>query len=436
MNNHSHSGALYKKTDKLGGSQAWLMWFVAQLFALMQFGLQLSSGAMVKDVMSTFALTACGGGLLSSVYYYIYVALQTPAGILFDRFGPRLLLSIGAFVCGLGCIIFSHAYWLPMAILGRLLMGGGAAFAFVGVLTILARWFPARRFTLMVAVVESVGMIASIGGGLYMAVIISGMGWRGCMQGMGFLLLIMSPLLWILVRDEPVLLEIPSQNLGKMGRHLPFSDFRLALKKLLRNKQAWANAGYSGMGFAVLTVFGALWGVPFLELKYQVSLTEAVLLADLLFAGAAIGCPLMSVLDNRIQNRSLILAAAALVTAITLTILVFAPNLPMVFLVTLLLSAGISSSAYIINFTVGKEIVGPALRSTSLGFVNTLSVATAPLFQPLVGFIMDLLADVGLDNHVSYSLSNYQWSLAVLIAAQLFAVLLAFWIPSKENLPQ
>ncbi len=73
---------------------AWLIWGVSAAFVLFQFFLQLSSGEMVGGLMKSFGLTALGGGVLASAYYYIYVALQTPAGMLMDRYGPRLLLSL------------------------------------------------------------------------------------------------------------------------------------------------------------------------------------------------------------------------------------------------------------------------------------------------------------------------------------------------------
>lgn len=421
------------KVDKLGGTSAWTMWFVAELFALMQFSLQLSSGAMVGNLMDTFVLTACGGGLLSSVYYYIYVSLQTPAGMLLDRFGPRRLLGAGALICGAGCLVFAKSEFLVSAIVGRILMGGGAAFAFVGVLTILVRWFPPRRFTLMVALVESLGMIISMMGGVYLAIVIQDLGWRHCMESIGFALILLSPVLLFFIRDEPVLEEILPEQLSKAGRRLPFADFITALKGLLRNKHAWANAGYSGLTFAILTVFGALWGAPFLKIEHHLDLTTAALLANMVFAGAAIGCPLMSYLDNRIQSRSYLLAAGALLTGIFLSLIVFIPELPIPILVILLILTGVCCSTYVINFTVGKEMVSPTLQSTSMGFVNTLSVATAPIFQPLVGLIMDLMLETSGDGLLHYSVSNYQWGISVLIVAQLAAVWLAFKIPARAQ---
>jgi fucose permease len=77
---------------------AWSVWMVSAVFVLFQFFLQLSSGEIIGGLMKTFALTAFGAGVLVSSYYYIYVLLQVPAGMLMDRYGSRGILSAGALI--------------------------------------------------------------------------------------------------------------------------------------------------------------------------------------------------------------------------------------------------------------------------------------------------------------------------------------------------
>ncbi len=419
--------------DTLGGSRAWLMWSVAEIFTLFQFSLQLSSGAMVNGLMQSFALNAFSCGILSSAYYYIYVTLQTPAGMLLDRFGPRRLLSYGAAVCGVGCLVFSQAECLSWAVVGRLFMGGGAAFAFVGSLTIVVRWFSAQQFTFMVGIVESFGMISSMVGGMYVALIIEQVGWRNCMFWAGVFALVIAVLLHLLFQDTPNLAESSSGDSSQKEDSVSEIHFLKGLKTLLSNPHAWANAVYSGLAFSVLTVFAALWGIPFLQLQHNLSLSSAAVLANLMFLGVALGCPLMGYLDNRWARRRSILAFCSLLSALCLTAIIFASQLPLPFLVALILLTGLCSSSYVITFTVGKEIVDPHIRSTGMGFVNTWSVIMAPLLQPVVGLIMHLSAKPELERGMHYTLMNYQCALSVLILAQLLALFLAFFIPSRQQ---
>src|SRR5689334_19956382 len=108
---------------------AWSVWVVTTAFVLLQFFLQLSSGEIIEGLMKSFSLTAFGGGVLASSYYYIYVLLQTPAGMLIDRYGARGILSISALNVCIGSLLFASAKTVLVALLGRVLMGIGAAFA-------------------------------------------------------------------------------------------------------------------------------------------------------------------------------------------------------------------------------------------------------------------------------------------------------------------
>src|SRR3984957_11174190 len=109
-----------KIMEKMGVSTprlAWIVWGTSAVFLLFQFFLQLSSADIVGGLMESFSLTALGASVLASTYYYIYVTLQAPAGILIDRFGPRRLLTLGALVCALGCWLFASSQQLVWAVL-------------------------------------------------------------------------------------------------------------------------------------------------------------------------------------------------------------------------------------------------------------------------------------------------------------------------------
>jgi fucose permease len=98
---------------------AWSFWGITCLFGLLNFFLQLSSGDIVAGVMSSFSLKAFGVSWLLAIYYYIYAALQIPAGFVIDRFGARLVLTIGALVCAFGCFLFATTHYVTLALIGR-----------------------------------------------------------------------------------------------------------------------------------------------------------------------------------------------------------------------------------------------------------------------------------------------------------------------------
>ncbi|MGB8278288.1 MAG: oxalate/formate MFS antiporter [Methylovirgula sp.] len=95
--------------------------------------------------------TTTGANLAAvQVTFSLLVVLQTwlspLQGWLIDRFGPRLLITLGAGLSGLGWVAAAHVTNI-YALYGTygLLCGLGTGFVYVGVVGLMVRWFPERR---------------------------------------------------------------------------------------------------------------------------------------------------------------------------------------------------------------------------------------------------------------------------------------------------
>src|SRR5437899_1255372 len=110
---------------------AWLICALGALYYSYEYLLRISPSVMELPLRHHFNLSATGFGLLSAFYYYAYVPLQIPVGILLDRYGPRILLTFACFICVLGTFLFAGTQVFWIAASGRFLVGFGSAFAFV-----------------------------------------------------------------------------------------------------------------------------------------------------------------------------------------------------------------------------------------------------------------------------------------------------------------
>ncbi|TCG05349.1 oxalate/formate MFS antiporter [Paraburkholderia steynii] len=101
------------------------------------------------------------------VTFSLLIILQTffsPfQGKLIDRFGPRMLISIGTLMSGLSWVLASQARSAPMLYLTYGLVGGlGTGIVYVGVVGLMVRWFPTNRGFAAGAVAAGYGMGAIV----------------------------------------------------------------------------------------------------------------------------------------------------------------------------------------------------------------------------------------------------------------------------------
>ena len=77
------------------------MWGLGAALYFIGFYQRVAPAVITSELTDAFALTAAGLGNLSAFYFYSYVAMQIPTGILADKLGPRRLLTAGAIIAQL-----------------------------------------------------------------------------------------------------------------------------------------------------------------------------------------------------------------------------------------------------------------------------------------------------------------------------------------------
>lgn len=122
--------------------QRLILFFLAASFYLYEFILQVAPSVMAESMMKTFGVTGQGFGVISAFYFYAYAPTQLPAGVLYDRYGPRKLMTFAIVLCAFGSAFFASTDSVFTACIGRFLIGIGSAFSFIGVLVLISRWFP------------------------------------------------------------------------------------------------------------------------------------------------------------------------------------------------------------------------------------------------------------------------------------------------------
>lgn len=364
------------------GFYPWLVWGLAAAFFFCEYFARVAPGVMVPDLMRDFHVSALALGSLSAFFYYSYVSMQIPVGILVDRYSPRKLLTVTTFVFGLGCALFGLAPNVYLAQTGRFLMGLSGAFAFVGSLKLAAVWFPASRFGLLAGLTQALGMLGAFVGEAPMALSVSAIGWRSTMLVVASIFVFLAIAIGLIVRDRPAGVE-PSQHALATG-----SSVFAGLKTVLANSQSWYNALYAGLLYAPTAAFAELWGVSFLERTHGLDHHWAALGVGLIFVGWGVGGPLVGWWSDTILKRKPIMLFSAAAGLAIITAILYAPvSVPVLF--ALLFLYGVSNTGVATAYAVSTEINARVVAGTSLSFANMASVIVGAAFQPIIGAFLE-----------------------------------------------
>lgn len=398
-----------------------IAWAIGSVFFLYGFLLRVSPSVMVDELMREFQVSALVLGNLSAIYFYVYAIVQIPIGIMMDRIGPRLLMTIASLLCALGCVLFASAEQLWLAYLGRLFIGLGSAFSWVGVLTIIATSLPARNFAGFTGGGQLAGTSGAILGQAPLAMLIEVVGWRFSLYGLGLFGVVLAAGLWLTV--QPVRHE-----------HKSAVPLRKSLKVAASNPQTWLFALVGMTLTGPVLAFAGLWGVPWFAAVKDMSRSEAAPLLSIVFVGWLIGAPLMGWLSDKLQRRVVLLVAGTLLSTLTFAAILYLPNLSVQMIGVLLFIGGVGGSVMILTFAAGRDHNPEYARGAALGIINTCVVASGALLQPLIGALLDLFWDGTLRDGVRiYSSQAYQRAMLCIPLGALAGFLLTFFVKDASE---
>jgi MFS family permease len=354
----------------------WVIWGLGALFFLYEFVLRVAPSTMVPELMEAFDIDATGVGDLSAFYLYAYAPLQIPIGILMDRIGARRSLTFAALACGVGSLLFGLAPVFWVAALGRLLMGAGSAFAFIGFIYITAKWFPDRWLATLVGLGSGFGFAGGLIGDDTLVLSVQLVGWRPTSIILGISGLLLALLMRLALKGDQ------NQQRGKL-RGLFYG-----LRVVCRNWQSWLNGVVSGLAYAATSAFAGLWAIPFFVGAYGATKVEAGLITSALFLGWVIGSPLIGRLSDYWGPRKPWVIGCSFVAAAIMGALIQYDIASQLILMALMFLVGLLSAAQLLTFSVAIEINREEVRGTATAFTNFVVMLFGMVLQPLIGFLL------------------------------------------------
>ncbi len=354
-----------------------LGWATGALFFFYAWILRVAPSVMIDEMMRDLAVGGAVIGNLSAVYFFGYAGMQVPVGMLIDRFGPRRLMTLAALGCVAGCIIFALSPGISGVATGRFVVGAAAAFSLVGAMAVAGLWFPAQRFALLSGLAMMMGMLGGVFGQAPFRLVVEALDWRGAVLALAVGGLAIAAAAWATVRDRPR---------AATARAPVFSG----LGQVARNRQTWLIA-IAGLGTTgPLLGFSGLWGVPYFVTTLGIDRTAAASITSMMFLGWAVGAPLIGWASDHFGRRRAPLMLGLIVCTATMSAILYFPGLSIPTLMALCFLCGFGGASQITGFAAARENNPPGLSATAIGLVNGTVTGAGALFQPLLGWLLDL----------------------------------------------
>jgi MFS family permease len=352
-------------------------------------------------IRSEFGLSQVQMGYLLSSFLWTYVLCLIPVGMLVDRFGGKIVNSLGIFLWSAATVLTGFAPGFLFMIGSRMVMGMGESTSWPASNRVIREWFPASERGLANAIFGAGSTTGPAIGAVAMSYLVGSYGWRigfVVAGAVGFIWL----LAWLLVFDRPERVrwlgaeerqKILRERDGAPGAAIGTGS---PLGYLLRQRSVW------GLFFTQGTeVYGSYmlitWLPSYLQQAKGLSLMDAGMLTAVPFALASVfGVGLGWISDLLLtpetvqagRRRSMV---AVMLLGVSVTVLV--PLIDRLWIIILILAfvRALGQAGSALNFALVTDLVRNRADIGKVTAITVMGGNTFGLIAPIVtGYIIAL----------------------------------------------
>jgi predicted MFS family arabinose efflux permease len=152
---------------------------------ILSFLYRMLNALIAPHLVLEFGLSPAELGFITGAFFFGFGVMQLPLGLLLDRYGPRPVILTLYAIAAVGALVFIYAPGPVGLILGRFLMGLGAAGSMMSGLKAARVWAPADRLPFISASLFAMTGVGGMLGTAPMGLLVAEIGWRG---GLGVIL--------------------------------------------------------------------------------------------------------------------------------------------------------------------------------------------------------------------------------------------------------
>jgi len=336
-------------------------------------------GVIAPELTRDLGLTPEDLGHANGAFFLAIAVMQVPVGLLFDRYGPRRVVSWLTVLAVVAAALHGMVRTPGELVAVRLLLGIGCAGSFMGAVTLCALWYPGGRLATMLSRVFAFSQVGTFLAATPLALAEASIGWRWSFGAMAAITAATGLSFFFLIRDKP-------------GTAQPRESLRQVLRGLL---EVWRTPGLPALlgvhtfAYASMATVLGLWAGPYLAHVHGMDGTTR---GNVLFAMAAaqlLGILAFGPLDRIFDTRKWIIVPGGMLSVGLLGAMALIPGLPAAAAVALLiLFTGVTAYAVVI-VAHGRSLFPDHLLGrgvTTVNIAQVVGLTVLPLVTgPIVG---------------------------------------------------
>ena len=347
-----------------------------------------SVGVIAPELAQELALGPGDLGLVTGSFFVVFAVLQIPMGVLLDRFGARVTVSLTMIAAVAGGAVFALADTVFGLTAGRVLLGLGFAGAMVGSLVVMRRWFSSGSFTAVIAILFASAHAGNLAATAPLAGAAAAWGWRDSFLGLAAMTAGFAVSFYLVVRDTP---ETGAGG-GRDDGPERLSAVIAGLAGVWSNRNLLCVLPMVAVGYAsVIAILGG-WGGPWL---HSVHGLDAEARGEVLFAMAVamlLGTLCYGPLDRWLNTRRGVATAGALVTAAVFAALALRSGAGVIEAAVLLSLLAFFGAYSVVVMAHGMALFPGAAAGRAVTTLNTALMGGAALVQWGAGRLVELFA--------------------------------------------
>jgi MFS family permease len=402
----------------------WFLWALTSSFFFFEYFLRVSPSVLSSFLEHEMHANLMNISTLSVMFYYPYLFMQIPVGMIVDRFNIKYIMSIAVFMFGLATLLFAIMPDMFYGYIYRFVMGFSGAFAFVGTLKIITLYFRSDMSALLTGITQGLGMLGAVIGLSPMYYCFLHYGWHATIMALACAFFIVSCLIWL--NKVPPYEHINTEK----------TNIWLDIKHIVSQKFIWFNAVAAGCFYGPALAFGEQWGVSFLS-STHVTMMQASIIVSMMWIGIAIGCPIIGLASDTIKNRVTVIRTSAVICLLIMSAVIYHDMIGLKFsyatILVLMFLYGFFQGAVVVFYTLSTELVPLKLTGVCIGLTNMASVIIGAMFIQLIAYLLEHVIYHRIVAVSEVSPHNFQLVFLLFPISFLISIIASYLIPETNG---